>query len=459
MSAIKIEQRRRTRLTRWMGFYAGISAIEIEQRRLTRLTAWMGFHAGIVSDRNRAEEAHTTHGLDGISCRHCQRSKSSRGGSHDSRPGWDFMQALSAIEIEQRRLTRLTAWMGFHAGIVSDRNRAEEAHTTHGLDGISCRHCQRSKSSRGGSHDSRPGWDFMQALSAIEIEQRRRTRLTAWMGFHAGIVSDRNRAEEAHTTHGLDGISCRHCQRSKSSRGGSHDSRPGWDFMQALSAIEIEQRRRTRLTAWMGFHAGIVSDRNRAEEAHTTHGLDGISCRHCQRSKSSRGGSHDSRPGWDFMQALSAIEIEQRRRTRLTAWMGFHAGIVSDRNRAEEAHTTHNLDGISCRHCQRSKSSRGAHDSRPGWDFMQALSAIEIEQRRRTRLTAWMGFHAGIVSDRNRAEEAHTTHGLDGISCRHCQRSKSSRGGSHDSQPGWDFMQALSAIEIEQRRRTQLTTW
>src|SRR6188768_429963 len=417
-------------------------------------------HEVNVSNENRADEAHTTHGLDGISCRHCQRSKSSRRGAHDSPAGWDLMQALSAIEIEQTRRTRLTNWMGFHAGIVSDRNRADEAHTTHVLDGISCRHCQRSKSSRRGAHDSLAGWDFMQALSAIEIEQTRRTQLTSWMGFHAGIVSDRNRADEAHTTHVLDGISCRHCQRSKSSRRGAHDSRPGWDFMQALSAIEIEQTRRTRLTCWMGFNAGIVSDRNRADEAHTTHELDGISCRHCQRSKSSRRGAHDSRPGWDFMQALSAIEIEQTRRTRLTASLGLNAVIISDRERAHEAHTTHGLDGISCRHCQRSKSSRrGAHDSRPGWDFMQALSAIEIEQTRRTRLTNWMGFHAGIVSDRNRADEAHTTHFLDGISCRHCQRSKSSRRGAHDSLPGWDFMQALSAIEIEQTRRTRLTSW
>ena len=125
--------------------------------------------------------------------------------------------------------------------------------------------------------------------------------------------------------------------------------------MQALSAIEIEHRRRTRLTCWMGVHSGIVSNRNRA-----------------------------------------------RRHTRLTFWMGFHAGIVSNRNQADEAHTTHKLDGISCRHCQRSKSSRrGAHDSLPGWDFMQALSAIEIEQTRCIRLTNWMGFHASSFSIEN----------------------------------------------------------
>jgi len=79
---------------------------------------------------------------------------------------------------------------------------------------------------------------------------------------------------------------------------------------------------------------------------------------------------------------------------------------------------------------------------------------IEIEHRRRTRLTRWMGFHAGIVSDQNRAQEVYTTHKLDGISCRHCQQLKSSTGGTHDSHPGWDFMQALSEITIEQRRRT-----
>jgi len=150
----------------------------------------MGFHAGIVSNQNQAQEAHTTHKLDGISCRHCQQSKSSTGGAHNSHPGWDFMQALSAIEIKHRRHTRLTSWIGFHAGIVSDQNQAQEAHTTHKLDGISCRHCQQLKSSTGGAHNSHPGWDFMQALSAIEIEHRRRTQLTCWMGFHAGIVSN-----------------------------------------------------------------------------------------------------------------------------------------------------------------------------------------------------------------------------------------------------------------------------
>jgi len=99
-----------------------------------------------------------------------------------------------------------------------------------------------------------------------------------------------------------------------------------------MSVIEIEQRRRTPLTTWMGFYAGNVSDQNRAEEAHTTHSLDGISCRQCQQSKSSRGGAHHSRSGWDFMQAMSVIEIEQRRRTPLTDWMGIHAGYFSTEN-------------------------------------------------------------------------------------------------------------------------------
>jgi len=155
------------------------------------------------------------------------------------------MQALSVSKIKQRRHTRLTDWMGFHAGIVSNKNRAQEAHTTHILDGISCRHCQQSKSSTEGIHNSRTGWDFIHALSVIKIEHRRHTRLTNWMGFHAGIVSNQNQAQEAHTTHILDGISSRHCQRLKLSTGGAHDSHPGWDFIQALSAIEIEHRRHT----------------------------------------------------------------------------------------------------------------------------------------------------------------------------------------------------------------------
>jgi len=51
------------------------------------------------------------------------------------------------------------------------------------------------------------------------------------------------------------------------------------------------------------------------------------------------------------MQAMSVIEIKQRH-TPLTRWMGFHAGIVSNRNQVEEVPTTHSLDGISCSQCQ-----------------------------------------------------------------------------------------------------------
>ena len=116
--------------------------------------------------------------------------------------------------------------------------------------------------------------------------------------------------------------------------------------MQAMSAIEIEHRRRSQLTVWIGFDAGNVSNRNRAQKALTTHSLDGIGCRQCQQSKSSKGGPHNSLPGWDLMQAISAIEIEHRRRSQLTAWMGFDAGNVSNLNRAQEAPTTHSLDGI-----------------------------------------------------------------------------------------------------------------
>ena len=46
------------------------------------------------------------------------------------------MQAMSAIEIEHRRCSQLTGWMGFDAGNVGNRNRAQEALTTHILDGI-----------------------------------------------------------------------------------------------------------------------------------------------------------------------------------------------------------------------------------------------------------------------------------------------------------------------------------
>jgi hypothetical protein len=46
------------------------------------------------------------------------------------------MQAMSAIEIEHRRCSQLTRWMGFDAGNVSNQNQAQEALTTHKLDGI-----------------------------------------------------------------------------------------------------------------------------------------------------------------------------------------------------------------------------------------------------------------------------------------------------------------------------------
>ena len=58
--------------------------------------------------------------------------------------------ALSAMEIKQRG-TQLTPWTGFHEGIVSNQNQAEETHMTHSLDGILCKHYQQWKLSRGGT--------------------------------------------------------------------------------------------------------------------------------------------------------------------------------------------------------------------------------------------------------------------------------------------------------------------
>ena len=73
---------------------------------------------------------------------------------------------MSVIEI-QRRCIQLTIWKRFQAGNVSDRHQAEEAYK-----------------------DSQTGWDFMQAMSVIYIEQRRCIQRTFWMGFHAGHVND-----------------------------------------------------------------------------------------------------------------------------------------------------------------------------------------------------------------------------------------------------------------------------
>jgi hypothetical protein len=63
---------------------------------------------------------------------------------------------------------------------------------------------------------------------------------------------------------------------------------------------------------------------------------------------------------------------------------------------------------------------RNAHHLHPGWDFMQAMSALKIKQRRCTQLTNWMGFHTGNISTQNQAEDVHTTYILDGISHRQC---------------------------------------
>jgi len=102
--------------------------------------------------------------------------------------------------------------------------------------------------------------------------------------------------------------------------------------------------------------------------------------------------------------------------------MGFHAGHVSDRYRAEKVHTTHELHGFHAGNVSdRNKAEEAHSDSRAGWNFMRAMSVIDIEQRKCIQLTNWQGFHPGRVSDRSQAEEAHTTHILYGISCRQCQ--------------------------------------
>jgi len=187
----------------------------------------MGVHAGNVNNGNQAEQLHMTHTLDGSSCRECQQWKSSRAAAYDSHTRWEFMQGMSAMEIKQSSCTWLTRWIGVHAGNVSNGNQAEQLHMTHTLDGSSCRECQQWKSSRAAAHDSHPGWEFMQEMSAMEIKQSSCTWLTNWMGVHAGNVSNENQAEQLHMTHKLDGSSCRECQQWKSSRAVAQDSQAG----------------------------------------------------------------------------------------------------------------------------------------------------------------------------------------------------------------------------------------
>ena len=287
-----------------------MSAMEIKQSSSTALTCWMGFHAGHVSNGYQAEQWHSTHLLDGISCRPCQQWISSRAAAQHSLAGWDFMQAMSAMETKQSSSTALTTWMGFHAGHVSNGNQAEQWHSTHNLDGISCRPCQQWRSSRAAAQHSLAGWDFMQAISAMEIKQSSSTALTSWMGFHAGHVSNGHQAQQQHSTHILDGISCRPCQQWTSSREAAQHSLPGWDFMQAMSAMDIKHSSSTALTRWMGFHAGYVSNGHQAQQWHSTHSLDGISCRPCQQWISSKEAAQHSLAEWDFMQAILAMEIK-----------------------------------------------------------------------------------------------------------------------------------------------------
>ena len=46
------------------------------------------------------------------------------------------------------------------------------------------------------------------------------------------------------------------------------------------------------------------------------------------------------------------------------------------------------------------------------------------------------------------------THSLDVSSCREYQQWEASTGAAHDSQPGWKFMQGMSAMETKQRSCT-----
>jgi hypothetical protein len=79
------------------------------------------------------------------------------------------------------------------------------------------------------------------------------------MGFHARHVNDRNHAEEAHSDSRWMGFHACHVNDRNHAEEAHSDSRPGWDFMHAMSVIEIRLRRRT-----------------------ATHDLDGISCTPCQ---------------------------------------------------------------------------------------------------------------------------------------------------------------------------------
>jgi len=66
----------------------------------------MRFHAGNVSDQKQAEEAHSDSPTELDFMQAMSVIKSRRGGAHDSRAGWDFMQAN-----------------------VSDQKQAEEVHS------------------------------------------------------------------------------------------------------------------------------------------------------------------------------------------------------------------------------------------------------------------------------------------------------------------------------------------
>jgi len=163
------------------------------------------------------------------------------------------MPEILAMKIKQRSCIGLTLWIGFYSGNASNGNQVEELHRTHILDGNSCRQCQQWKSN-GKSCTGLTFWMGFHLGNGNQAEQRSCTGLTNWMRFHAGNVS----------------------LQWKSSREDAQDSQTRWDFMQAMSAMEIKQRSCTQLTVWMRFHVGNVNNGNQAKKLHRTHFLDRI---------------------------------------------------------------------------------------------------------------------------------------------------------------------------------------
>jgi len=122
---------------------------------------------------------------------------------------------------------------------------------------------------------------------------------------------------------------------------------------------------------------------------------------------------------------MSVIKTKQKSYTSLTIWIEFYASNVNNGNQAKKLHITHNLDEIHTGNISNGNQAEDLHTT----DF------LDIDN----------------ISNGNQAKNLHMTDFLHRLSYRECQKWKSSKGPAHNSRSGWNFMHAISEMEIKQR--------